>query len=169
MSPPPFITRGLPCLSLLEVAPKLLDLMRIDPMPSDTASHASRRWFRPESTMRFAYANALSFVSVLFLCKAATPPDMIDDRPAFVHDITVKDIKGNDVKQIEYVGKVLLIVNMASKCGLTNSNYKELNVLYEKYKEKGFRILTFPCNQFVGQEPGSNEEIEQTVCTRFKA
>ncbi|KAG8083435.1 hypothetical protein GUJ93_ZPchr0015g6757 [Zizania palustris] len=73
-----------------------------------------------------------------------------------------KDIKGNDVKRIEYVGKVLLIVNVDSKCGLTNSNYKELNVLYEKYREKGFRILAFPCNQFVGQEPGSNEEIEQT-------
>ncbi|KAF0897277.1 hypothetical protein E2562_035176 [Oryza meyeriana var. granulata] len=96
-------------------------------------------------------------------------PGMADDLPASVHDISVKDIKGNDVKLSEYAGKVLLIVNVASKCGLTNSNYKELNVLYEKYKGKGLEILAFPCNQFAGQEPGSNEEIEQTVCTRFKA
>lgn len=68
-----------------------------------------------------------------------------------------------------YRGKVLLIVNVASKCGLTDSNYKELNVLYEKYKDQGFEILAFPCNQFLGQEPGTNEEIQQTVCTRFKA
>uniref|UniRef100_A0A0D3HKL8 Glutathione peroxidase n=1 Tax=Oryza barthii TaxID=65489 RepID=A0A0D3HKL8_9ORYZ len=94
---------------------------------------------------------------------------MADDLPTSVHDISVKDIKGNDVKLSEYEGKVLLIVNVASKCGLTNSNYKELNVLYEKYKEKGLEILAFPCNQFAGQEPGSNEQIEQTVCTRFKA
>lgn len=53
--------------------------------------------------------------------------------------------------------------------GLTNSNYKELNVLYDKYRTKGLEILAFPCNQFAGQEPGSNEDIQETVCTRFKA
>jgi len=80
-----------------------------------------------------------------------------------------KDIRGNDVKLSEYAGKVLLIVNVASQCGLTNSNYKELNVLYDKYRTKGLEILAFPCNQFAGQEPGSNEDIQETVCTRFKA
>jgi glutathione peroxidase len=69
----------------------------------------------------------------------------------------------------QYKGKTLLVVNVASKCGLTDANYKELNVLYEKYKEQGLEILAFPCNQFLGQEPGNNEEIQQTVCTRFKA
>ncbi|EAY80636.1 hypothetical protein OsI_35816 [Oryza sativa Indica Group] len=115
-------------------------------------------------------ALAVALVSLLSL-RAPPPaaPSMADDLPTSVHDISVKDIKGNDVKLSEYEGKVLLIVNVASKCGLTNSNYKELNVLYEKYKEKGLEILAFPCNQFAGQEPGSNEEIEQTVCTRFKA
>ncbi|CAL4988394.1 unnamed protein product [Urochloa decumbens] len=81
----------------------------------------------------------------------------------------IKDIRGNDVKLSEYAGKVLLIVNVASQCGLTNSNYKELNVLYDKYRQKGLEILAFPCNQFASQEPGSNEDIQETVCTRFKA
>ncbi|KAL1129859.1 hypothetical protein AAG570_012803 [Ranatra chinensis] len=59
-----------------------------------------------------------------------------------------------------YKGHVLLIVNVASQCGLTASNYKELNELNERFKErKQFKILAFPCNQFGGQEPGSSEEI----------
>ncbi|CAA2968569.1 probable glutathione peroxidase 2 [Olea europaea subsp. europaea] len=53
--------------------------------------------------------------------------------------------------------------------GLTQSNYKELNILYEKNKDQGFEILAFPCNQFAWQEPGTNEEIQEAVCTRFKA
>ncbi|XP_030941210.1 probable glutathione peroxidase 2 [Quercus lobata] len=86
-----------------------------------------------------------------------------------IYDFTVKDIRGNDVSLSEYNGKVLLIVNVASKCGLTQTNYKELNVLYEKYKNQGFEILAFPCNQFLGQEPGNNEEIQEAACTMFKA
>ncbi|KAL1214811.1 putative phospholipid hydroperoxide glutathione peroxidase 6 [Cardamine amara subsp. amara] len=86
-----------------------------------------------------------------------------------VHDFTVKDAKGNDVDLSTYKGKVLLIVNVASQCGLTNSNYTELAQLYQKYKDHGFEILAFPCNQFGGQEPGTNEEILQFACTRFKA
>ncbi|KAA3454992.1 putative glutathione peroxidase 4 [Gossypium australe] len=79
------------------------------------------------------------------------------------------DIRGNDVSLSDYSGKVVLIVNVASKCGLTQSNYKELNVLYEKYKNQGFEILAFPCNQFAGQEPGTNEQIQEVACTMFKA
>ncbi|KAE9607740.1 hypothetical protein Lal_00013411 [Lupinus albus] len=86
-----------------------------------------------------------------------------------LHDFTVKDAKGNDVNLGDYKGKVLIIVNVASQCGLTNSNYTELNQLYEKYKGKGLEILAFPCNQFGGQEPGSNEQIVEFACTRFKA
>ncbi|KAI3681939.1 hypothetical protein L2E82_50248 [Cichorium intybus] len=86
-----------------------------------------------------------------------------------IYDFTVKDAKGNDVDLSIYKGKVLLIVNVASKCGLTNDNYAELNQIYLKYKEKGFEILAFPCNQFGAQEPGSNEEIADFVCTRFKS
>ncbi|WVZ74310.1 hypothetical protein U9M48_022509 [Paspalum notatum var. saurae] len=88
---------------------------------------------------------------------------------ASVHDFTVKDASGKDVDLSTYKGKVLLIVNVASQCGLTNSNYTELSQLYEKYKDQGLEILAFPCNQFGGQEPGTNEEIVQFACTRFKA
>ncbi|GJN40686.1 hypothetical protein PR202_gb29947 [Eleusine coracana subsp. coracana] len=88
---------------------------------------------------------------------------------ASVHDFTVKDASGKDVDLSTYKGKVLLIVNVASQCGLTNSNYTELSQLYEKYKDQGFEVLAFPCNQFGGQEPGTNEEIVQFACTRFKA
>ncbi|KAH9324550.1 hypothetical protein KI387_004728, partial [Taxus chinensis] len=86
-----------------------------------------------------------------------------------VHDFTVKDIRGNDVDLSIYKGKVLLIVNVASECGLTNSNYKEMNEVYAKYKDQGLEILAFPCNQFGGQEPGNNEQIVEVACTRFKA
>ncbi|KAF8058151.1 hypothetical protein N665_1250s0014 [Sinapis alba] len=86
-----------------------------------------------------------------------------------VHDFTVKDISGKDVSLDKFKGKPLLIVNVASKCGLTSSNYTELSQLYEKYRNQGFEILAFPCNQFGGQEPESNPDIKRFVCTRFKA
>ncbi|PON84600.1 Glutathione peroxidase [Trema orientale] len=89
--------------------------------------------------------------------------------PETIYDFTVKDAKGNDVDLGAYKGKVLLIVNVASKCGMTNSNYTELNQLYEKYKDLGLEILAFPCNQFGEEEPGSNEQITEFVCTRFKS
>ncbi|KAL7597241.1 hypothetical protein Lser_V15G29427 [Lactuca serriola] len=95
--------------------------------------------------------------------------NMTQETPKSVHDFTVKDIRGNEVPLSSYSGKVLLIVNVASKCGLTESNYKELNILYQKYKSQDFEILAFPCNQFLWQEPGTNEEIQDTVCTKFKA
>ncbi|KAL2897608.1 putative glutathione peroxidase 7 chloroplastic [Bienertia sinuspersici] len=86
-----------------------------------------------------------------------------------IHDFTVKDIDAKDVALSKFKGKVLLIVNVASQCGLTSSNYTELSHLYEKYKPQGFEILAFPCNQFGGQEPGSNSEIKNFACTKFKA
>ncbi|KAL3833503.1 hypothetical protein ACJIZ3_008239 [Penstemon smallii] len=91
------------------------------------------------------------------------------NQPQSIHDFTVQDVKGNDVNLGIYKGKVLLIVNVASQCGLTTSNYTELAQLYEKYKNQGLEILAFPCNQFGSQEPGTNEEIQQFACTRFKA
>ena len=80
-----------------------------------------------------------------------------------LYDITVKGIDGSDVSLADYKGKVLLIVNVASKCGLT-PQYQGLEALYEKYKSQGLEILGFPCNQFLGQEPGTNEEI-QSFCS----
>ncbi|KAK9716564.1 hypothetical protein RND81_06G242300 [Saponaria officinalis] len=81
----------------------------------------------------------------------------------------MQDAHGNDVSLSDYKGKVLLIVNVASKCGMTNSNYAELNQLYDKYKDQGLQVLAFPCNQFGDEEPGSNTEIVDFVCTRFKS
>ncbi len=75
-----------------------------------------------------------------------------------IYDFTVKDIKGQDVSLKNYEGKVLLIVNVASKCGLT-PQYEGLEALYKQYKDQGLEILAFPCNQFLEQEPGTNEEI----------
>ncbi|KAG8374931.1 hypothetical protein BUALT_Bualt10G0046900 [Buddleja alternifolia] len=89
--------------------------------------------------------------------------------PQSIHEFSVKDAKGNDVNLGIYKGKVLLIVNVASQCGLANSNYTELAELYKKYKDQGLEILAFPCNQFGSQEPGTNEEIQEFACTRFKA
>ena len=83
-----------------------------------------------------------------------------------VYDFTVKGQKGNDVSLKEYKGKVLLIVNTATGCGFT-PQYKGLEELYEKYRDQGFEILDFPCNQFFHQAPGSDEEINQFCSLRF--
>ncbi|WP_164967627.1 glutathione peroxidase [Arcobacter sp. CECT 8985] len=77
-----------------------------------------------------------------------------------IYDFNVKTIDGKTISMSEYKHKVLLIVNVASKCGFT-SQYEGLEKLYEKYKDKGFVILGFPCNQFMNQEPGTNEEIKE--------
>ncbi|MBR3623603.1 MAG: glutathione peroxidase [Selenomonadaceae bacterium] len=81
-----------------------------------------------------------------------------------IYDFTVKTNQGVEKSLGDYKGKVLIIVNTASKCGFT-PQYKELQELYDKYKDKGLEILGFPCNQFGEQEPGSNEEV-QTFCRR---
>ena len=83
-----------------------------------------------------------------------------------IYAITVKDIDGSDVSLDNYKGKVLLIVNVASKCGLT-PQYEGLEALYQKYKDQGLEILGFPCNQFLGQEPGTNEEIQSFCSTTY--
>jgi glutathione peroxidase len=83
-----------------------------------------------------------------------------------VYDIPLKDIDGKDTSLNAYKGKVLLVVNVASKCGLT-PQYKSLEAIHEKYKDKGFSVLGFPCNQFAGQEPGTNEEIKQFCSSKY--
>nr|GLL42649.1 GPX5 [Ipomoea trifida] len=72
-----------------------------------------------------------------------------------IHEFTVKDCRRNDVDLSIYKGKVLLVVNLTE--------------LYNKYKDKGFEILAFPCNQFLKQEPGTSEAAQDFACTRFKA
>lgn len=77
-----------------------------------------------------------------------------------IFDIAVKTIQAEEVTLNQYEGKVLLIVNVASKCGLT-AQYEGLQALYDAKKSAGFEILAFPCNDFFAQEPASNEEIAQ--------
>lgn len=83
-----------------------------------------------------------------------------------VYEFKVLDQKGNEVSLEKYKGKVLLIVNTATGCGFT-PQYNGLEELYEKYREQGFEILDFPCNQFFRQAPGSDEEINAFCSLRY--
>lgn len=80
-----------------------------------------------------------------------------------IYDFTVKDSRGNDVPMSKYKGKVLLIVNTATGCGFT-PQYKGLEEIYREFKDRGFEVLDFPCNQFGHQAPGSDSEINE-FCT----
>jgi glutathione peroxidase len=86
---------------------------------------------------------------------------------ANISEFTVKDINLEEVKLSRYKGKVLLIVNVASKCGFT-SQYAGLQKIYEQYKDQGFEVLGFPCNDFGGQEPGTNEEIKSFCSLNYE-
>ena len=92
---------------------------------------------------------------------------MVKDQIMNIYDFAVKDSKGNDVPLSNYKGKVLLIVNTATACGFT-PQYKDLQDLYLKYKDQGFEILDFPCNQFGKQAPGTNEEITSFCEMKYK-
>jgi glutathione peroxidase len=83
-----------------------------------------------------------------------------------IYNFSVKDIDGKEIKLSDYKGKVLLIVNVASRCGFTKQ-YNGLEEIYRKYKERGFEILAFPCNDFGNQEPGTNEEIKEFCSSKF--
>lgn len=96
------------------------------------------------------------FLSVIFISTTAFLQDNT------IYQFTVKDINGNAFPLSQLKGKKVMIVNTASKCGLT-PQYKQLQELYTTYKDSNFIIIGFPSNDFMGQEPGSNEEIE-TFC-----
>ena len=83
-----------------------------------------------------------------------------------IRDIPLQKIKGGQGSLADYAGQVLLIVNVASQCGLT-PQYEGLERLYEKYKEEGFVVLGFPANDFAGQEPGTDDEIDSFCTTNF--
>jgi glutathione peroxidase len=95
-----------------------------------------------------------TLLASLFLASLVTAP------AASLYDIALKDIDGHATSLAPYRGKVLLIVNVASKCGFT-PQYKELEALAETYQDRGLVVLGFPCNQFGGQEPGTNAEIKE--------
>jgi len=87
-----------------------------------------------------------------------------------VYEFKYTDIDGNEQSMERYRGHVLIVANVASKCGLTKANYEQMGELFDKYSEsKGLRILGFPSNQFAGQEPGTENEIKDFVCTNYKA
>ena len=102
----------------------------------------------------------------MFFCLMAMMSVLTMTAQSSVYDFTVKDDAGKDVSLAEYKGKVLLIVNTATRCGFT-PQYKELEALYEKYAKDGFEILDFPCNQFGEQAPGSIQEIHQFCTANF--
>lgn len=83
-----------------------------------------------------------------------------------IYDIPVRSLAGKPVSLRDYAGKVMLIVNVASKCGLT-PQYESLERSFEALRERGFVILGFPCNQFMGQEPGSSDEIAAFCATTY--
>ena len=85
---------------------------------------------------------------------------------ASIYDFSVKDIDHQEISLEKFKGKTLLIVNVASRCGFT-PQYTGLQNLYEKYKDKGFEILAFPCNQFGSQEKGTNDEIKEFCSTEY--
>ena len=82
------------------------------------------------------------------------------------HDFSAKTIQNTDKKLEDYKGKVLLVVNVASECGLT-PQYKGLEALNKRFREKGLRVLGFPANEFGAQEPGTNEQIAQFCTSKF--
>ncbi len=86
---------------------------------------------------------------------------------ADIYDFKVTTIDGEETTLAAYKGKALLIVNTASRCGFT-PQYQSLQTLYDKYREQGFEVLGFPANNFMGQEPGTNEEIKQFCSTKFR-
>ena len=96
--------------------------------------------------------------TILFMTTAAHADSLLD--------IKLKDIDLKDTSLAAHKGKVLLIVNVASHCGFTKQ-YAALEATWQKYKDKGLVICGFPCNQFGGQEPGTNEEIKQFCATKF--
>lgn len=119
--------------------------------------------------MRERLMRSLTTMTLLASMLALTCSTLIagqDDKKSVppVLDRTMKSLDGKDVDLSKYKGKVLLIVNTASKCGAT-PQYKDLQSLHEKYKDKGLVVLGFPCNQFGAQEPGTSVQISE-FCTK---
>ena len=94
------------------------------------------------------------------------PAQEKDNKLASPLDFTVKTIDGKEQKLSDYKGKVVMIVNVASKCGFTKQ-YTQLEAVYKKYADRGFVILGFPANNFGGQEPGSDSEIKQFCTSKY--
>jgi glutathione peroxidase len=106
-------------------------------------------------------------MKILILLAAVFILQIISVRAAeSIYDIPLKDIDGKDATLKPYAGKVLLVVNVASKCGFT-PQYTALEAAYQKYAAQGLVVCGFPCNQFGGQEPGTDAEIKQFCSTKY--
>ncbi len=110
---------------------------------------------------------AIAVFALLFLSIAlSTTYSTNKDSDMKIYDFTAKTIEGTDKSFTDYKGKILLVVNVASKCGFTKQ-YSGLESLYKKYKDNGVEILAFPCNQFGSQEPGTSEDIKEFCSVNF--
>jgi len=125
----------------------------------------------------FVVAAAIAMTGVALWAKPTFPENVVkeptkapamakDGKPAGPLDLAVQDINGKDAKLSQYKGKVVMIVNVASKCGFT-PQYEQLQAVYKKYEDKGFVILGFPANNFNAQEPGTDEQIEAFCKSKF--
>ncbi|MGA3243634.1 MAG: glutathione peroxidase [Bacteroidota bacterium] len=110
----------------------------------------------------FSFILLILFSSVL----VSQPKEQTAVDKKSIYDFTMKTIDGKEKSLADYKGEVLLVVNVASQCGFT-PQYKDLEEVFEKYKDKGFRILAFPANNFGEQEPGSNQEIKTFCQTNY--
>ncbi len=107
----------------------------------------------------FTAAYALGFIF--------NPSPKLPPKEKSMYEFTMKDIDGKEVKLDQYKGKTVLVVNTASKCGLT-PQYEALQAVFDKYKDKNFVILGFPANNFMGQEPGTETEIKEFCSLKYK-
>jgi glutathione peroxidase len=116
------------------------------------------------------YSLAMLLILISFQCNGQTnnkekiKNNMQDIKT--LHDFVVKDINGKDFDLATLKGNKVLVVNVASKCGLT-PQYEDLQALYDKYKNKGFVVIGFPANNFMGQEPGTNNEIMEFCSVNY--
>lgn len=113
---------------------------------------------------------AVLFAVVLLGCtgiRSVASHETKENAVSSIYDLTVKDINGSDVKLDTYRGKVLLVVNVASRCGYT-PQYTGLEKTYTKFKDQGFETLGFPANNFGGQEPGTNAEIKDFCTLKYQ-
>lgn len=118
------------------------------------------------------FSRVATAIASVILLSALTAPTVSQSRaeqarPTSIYDFTVRDIDGREVKLSRFRGKVLLIVNVASQCGLT-PQYKALQEVYEKYRKRGLVVLGFPANEFGNQEPGTNAEIKEFCTTKYR-
>src|SRR5216683_4803119 len=103
---------------------------------------------------------------IVLLCSVMLSQVVFAQNKTSLYEIPLKDINEKETSLKGHKGEVLLVVNVASHCGFT-PQYKELEGIHRKYKDKGFTVLGFPCNDFGSQEPGTNEEIKQFCSSKY--